>query len=158
MDSVTEVTRTGLFGRLGQSLGGILIGLLMVAISFFLLYWNEGRAVEASSALSAGQKQTVEASAASVDSQLDGKLVHLSAAAAAGQPARDEVFGAVDPHLLVLRRKVEMYQWRETKSDHNSTAVGGTTTITTTYSYDKAWSEQAINSGEFHSSGGHENP
>ena len=158
MDSVTEVTRTGLFSRLGQSLMGVLVGLIFLVVSFILLYWNEGRAVQASTALSQGQKQMVEAPAGNLDSGNDGKLVHLTAAAAAGQPARDEVFGVVDPQLLVLQRRVEMYQWKESKSSHSSTGVGGTTTTTTTYDYNKAWSNEPVNSSEFHTQAGHENP
>jgi hypothetical protein len=161
MDSVTEVTRTGLFSRLGQSIMGIFIGLLILLVSFILLYWNEGRAVAASTALSQGQKQMVEAPAGNVDPGNDGKLVHLSAAAAAAQPAQDDTFGVVAPNLLVLQRRVEMYQWKESKSSHSSTGVGGTTTTTTTtttYDYSKDWSEQPRNSGEFHVQAGHDNP
>lgn len=36
--------------------------------------------------------------------------------------------------------------------------LGGGTRTTTTYSYDKAWSERPIDSGGFHDPGGHENP
>ncbi|MBV8062968.1 MAG: TMEM43 family protein [Nevskia sp.] len=158
MDSVTEVSSSGVFSRLGQSLIGALIGLLLVPASVVLLYWNEGRAVIASTGLAQGQKQLVQAAADRVDPQHDGKLVHLSGALSATQPAQDQVFGMADAGQVVLRRKVEMYQWKESKRSHSSTAVGGTTTTTTTYDYNKVWSDEPIDSGQFHSSGGHGNP
>ncbi len=46
-DSVTEVTTTGWLQRIGQSIVGALIGILLVIGSIILLWWNEGRAVEA---------------------------------------------------------------------------------------------------------------
>lgn len=158
MDSVTEVSSSGIFSRIGQSLIGALIGLLLVPGSMILLYWNEGRAVIASTGLAQGEKQLVEAGGASVDPRNDGKLVHLSGGLSTTQPAQDQVFGVVSPSLLVLRRKVEMYQWKESKTSHSSTSVGGTKTTETTYDYNQVWSEQAIDSGSFHSSAQHHNP
>jgi len=100
----------------------------------------------------------VEASGAGVDPRNDGKLLHLSGGLSSSRPAQDPVFGVVSPELLVLRRKVEMYQWKESKTSHSSTSVGGTKTTETTYDYDKVWSEQPIDSGSFHSSAQHHNP
>ena len=42
-NSFTTVTTTGYFQRIINSFVGILIGVLLFAGSFFLLYWNEGR-------------------------------------------------------------------------------------------------------------------
>ena len=44
----TEVTRTGYGTRLKNSLGGVLIGILMFIGGTILLWWNEGRAVKTS--------------------------------------------------------------------------------------------------------------
>jgi hypothetical protein len=158
MDTVTEVSSSGIFSRIGQSLVGALIGLLLLVGSVLLLYWNEGRAVIASSGLAQGQKELVEVAGASIDPRNNNRLVHLSGLLSAAQPAQDEVFGVIDGKQLLLRRKVEMYQWRETKSSHSSTAIGGTKTTETTYDYSRVWSEQPIDSSLFRSSASHHNP
>src|SRR5712672_310876 len=79
-DSVTEVTTTGWGQRIGQSIVGALIGLLLVIGSVVLLWWNEGRAVDAIRALDRGARQLVEANATAVDPANNNKLVHLSGA------------------------------------------------------------------------------
>jgi len=158
MDSVTETTREGLLGRLGNSVMATLFGLLLVPGSIILLYWNEGRAVTAYRALSEGQHQLQEADAGTVDSRFDGHLVHLSGTAATSRPARDETFGVSGDNLLRISRKVEMYQWKETSRSNTTTGLGGTKTTTTTYDYNPVWSDSPINSGSFHSQGGHSNP
>src|ERR1700736_4632949 len=56
-DSVTEVTTTSWLQRILQSFVGALIGILMVVGSVILLWWNEGRAVEAIRALDPGARQ-----------------------------------------------------------------------------------------------------
>ena len=60
-DSVTEVTTTGWLQRIVQSLVGALIGILLVIGSIVLLWWNEGRAVDAIRALDQGARQLFEA-------------------------------------------------------------------------------------------------
>ena len=45
-DSYTEVSSQSWFGRIGNAFKGILVGLILVAIAFGLLFWNEGRAVK----------------------------------------------------------------------------------------------------------------
>jgi len=49
-------------------------------------------------------------------------------------------------------------QWEENKSSHTEKTEGGGSKTTTTYSYDKAWSDHLINSGSFSDSSNHENP
>lgn len=158
MDTISDVSSSNIFSRVGQSLVGALIGLLLIAGSIMLLYWNEGRAVVASTGLAQGQKQLVEASGSGIDQHNSGALVHVTGMLSTNEPARDGLFGTPDPHLLMLRRKVEMYQWRETRSSHSTTSVGGTKTTETTYDYSKTWSEAAIDSGQFRPAAGHLNP
>ncbi|HWY25415.1 MAG TPA: TMEM43 family protein, partial [Nevskia sp.] len=158
MDSVTETSSVGLFGRLRNSFMATLFGLLMVPGSIVLLYWNEGRAVTAIRALDQGQHQLVEADPKAINAALDGHLVHLSGMADTSSPASDDSFGVTGPNLLRVARKVEMYQWRESSHSSSHTEIGGTKTTTTTYDYEQVWSETPINSGGFHSQAGHANP
>jgi hypothetical protein len=110
-DSVTDVTTTGWLQRIGQSIVGALIGILLVLGSIVLLWWNEGRAVEAIRALDRGAKQVVEAQAGAVDPAKEGKLLHLSGMMETKAPARDTAFGIGADSLLRVKRTVEMYQW-----------------------------------------------
>src|SRR6478672_6109405 len=114
-DSVTEVTTTGWLQRIVQSFVGAIIGIVLVIGSIVLLWWNEGRAVEAIRALDQGARQVVEVNPATMGSGAEGRLVHLSGMAETRAPARDSAFGIGGETLLRLRRTAEMYQWVEHK-------------------------------------------
>jgi hypothetical protein len=157
-DTFTETRTMGWGGRLGQSIGGVVIGLLLVPAAIALLYWNEGRAVEAISALNQGLHQVVEATPDAVLPANDGKLMHLTGQISTATPARDAAFGVTGDGLLRLFRKVEMYQWKEDTNTTTQQSMGGSETTQTTYAYHRVWSESAIDSGSFHHSSGHVNP
>ena len=158
MDTITETTSEGILSRLGNSLMATVLGILMVPGSIYLLYWNEGRAVNAERALDEGLSQVVEAKPDSADASLNARLVHVSGEAEVVKPAQDETFGASAANLLRLSRKVEMYQWKETESSSSKTSVGGTKTTTKTYDYSQTWSDEPIDSDSFKSSEQHTNP
>jgi Transmembrane protein 43 len=157
-DQFTETTTEGWGGRLGGSLIAALIGLILIPVSIVLLYWNEGRAVDAIRALNRGAAAIVEVNADAVDPQANGKLVHASGMMRPTTPARDPVFGVTGDGLLRLSRVVEMYQWKEEASSHSAQSVGGSKTTETTYSYQHVWSDQPIASGSFKVPSGHQNP
>jgi transmembrane protein TMEM43 len=157
-DSVTEVTTTGWLQRIVQSFVGAVVAVLLVIGSIVLLWWNEGRAVEAIRALDQGARQLVEANATAVDPANNNKLVHLSGAMTTPAPARDTAFGVGGDDLLRLRRNVEMFQWTEQKSTRSQKNLGGSETTETTYSYHKEWSDHPVDSGHFREAGGHRNP
>ena len=157
-DRFTEVTTQGWGQRLGGSLIAALFGLVLVPAGVVLLYWNEGRAVDAIRALGRGAAEIVEVGATPVDPQANAKLVHVSAMMQPTTPARDPVFGATGDGLLRLSRTVEMYQWKEDSSSQSQQSVGGSKTTTTTYTYQKVWSAQPINSTQFKEQANHQNP
>src|SRR5271163_2039932 len=131
-DQFTQVTTQGWGSRLGGSLMAALFGLVLVPAGVVLLYWNEGRAVDASRALGRGAAMIVEVAPTPVDPQADGKLVHLTATMQPTTPARDPVFGATGDGVLRLTRSVEMYQWKEDQSSQSQQSAGGTKTTETT--------------------------
>src|ERR1700692_4267024 len=121
-DNFTETTTEGWGSRLGGSLVAALIGLLLVPAAVVLLYWNEGRAVDAIRALNRGAASVGEVNAATMDPGTDGRLVHVSGMLQPTTPAKDPVFGVTGDGLVRLSRTVEMYQWEEetsTKSQQN---------------------------------------
>jgi Transmembrane protein 43 len=157
-DQFTEVTTQGWGSRLGSSVVAALVGLVLVPASIVLLYWNEGRAVDAMRALDRGSAAIVEASPTAVDPQAEGKLVHVSGMMQPSTAARDPVFGVTGEGLLRLSRTVEMYQWKEESSSQSQQSVGGSQTTQTTYTYQKVWSAQPIASAKFKVTDGHQNP
>ena len=157
-DSFVEVTSTGWFSRLGQSLVGVLIGLIGIVGAIVLLYWNEGRAVDAATALQEGAGAVISVAADQVDPGREGKLVHVIGDAAATGPARDQALGVSAPDVLRLRRVVEMYQWKESQQSQTSNDLGGGQTTRTVYNYNKTWSDTPIASDQFRIPGGHSNP
>ncbi|PWC35565.1 TMEM43 family protein [Azospirillum sp. TSO22-1] len=157
-DTVTETTRQGWLGRLGGSVAGAFIGFLMLVGSIVLLSWNEGRAVDAITALNAGAKAVQSVPADAVQPANEGRLVHVSGPATVPGRLNDPVFNVGHPSALRLERTVEMYQWRQNEESKSEKSVGGSETTTTTYRYVKEWSERPIDSSAFKRPDGHRNP
>jgi len=157
-DDFTDITTEGFGSRLIGSFVGMLIGLVLLPLSVALLYWNEGRAVNAEQALAQGAKQVVEIDAGHLDSGADGKLVYLSGPMTLTAAAKDPLFGVSGDNVIRLQRKVEMYQWKEEEQTSSHESVGGSKTTEKTYHYQQEWSSQPINSGAFKHSAGHQNP
>jgi hypothetical protein len=53
-DTFTEVTSRSWISRIGQSIVGVLIGLVMVIASIVVLFWNERRAIQTARSLAEG--------------------------------------------------------------------------------------------------------
>jgi hypothetical protein len=157
-DSFTETSTEGWGSRLGGSLVAALIGLVLVPAAVVLMYWNEGRAVDAIRALNRGAASVIEVNTAAVDPGSNGKLVHVSGMLAPTTPAKDPDFGVTGDGLVRLSRTVEMYQWEEETSTQSQQNVGGSKTTEKTYSYKRGWSAQPVDSGRFKVPGGHQNP
>jgi hypothetical protein len=127
---------------LGVSLKGVLAGLVIVPAALVLLYLLEGSTIVAAGALAEGRDAVVEAQADTIDPALEGRLVHVSGPVRPGLVA-DEALG-INQEGLILRRRVEMLQWRE---DRRRVSVDGGSR--TEVSYGKVWSEQPIDSSRF---------
>ena len=153
----TEVTDQSWFGRLGQSIKSVLVGLLLFVVAFPVLFWNEGRAVRRARSLEKGEKVVVALPAPKVDPANEGKLVHVSGMATTEETLADLLFG-VSEKAIKLIRKVSMYQWEESKRTETRKKIGGGRRKRTTYTYRKVWSDRLVNSGGFRKSAGHGNP
>lgn len=159
MDTLTTTTSTSWFQRLGGSVMGIPIGIVLVLVAVVLLFWNEGRAVKTARALEegAGIVQTVDP--AGDLSAAEGTLIHFSGTLIPDGIAVDHEFDISAPEGSAgLERTVEMYQWRQTSKSETTTRLGGSEETITTYSYDKVWSETPIDSSDFKQPQGHQNP
>ena len=155
--AVTETTTEGWGSRLGSSIKGVVIGLGLFIVGFPVLFWNEGNYVKTAKALDEGEGACIAVdSNAAVDPEMNGKLVHMTGKADTKDVLADETFG-VSMTAIRLSRKVEMYQWREHSKTEEKKKLGGGVEKKTTYTYDKAWSEELISSAEFKEQG-HDNP
>jgi len=156
-DTVTRTTHQSWFSRVAGAFFGIFLGVALFFGSFFLLAWNEGRAIHREKTLDLGAKQVVSISADEPLAENNGKLVHFSGEAEAGKPVVDPVFG-IRAEALKLRRNVEMYQWKESEKSETRQKLGGGEETVTTYSYSKAWASEPVDSSKFQKPEGHRNP
>jgi hypothetical protein len=156
-DSYTEVTSQSWFSRIGESIKGILVGFILFIIAFPLLWWNEGHSVERYNSLKEGQGLVISVPVDSVNLTNNGKLVHTKGMATTEEILKDDVFAVAAP-AIQLQRLVTMYQWKESEATETKEQVGGSKTTTKTYSYDKQWSSDQINSSQFKQTAGHSNP
>ncbi len=156
-DTVTEVTSESWFGRIGGAIKGVVFGLVLFAIAFPLLFWNEGRAVQEYKTLREGGGAVVPVKSDRVDPANAGKLIHVTGQATADSTLSDAVFG-VSAKALKLKRAVEMYQWEEKSQSETKKKLGGGTETVTTYTYAKTWSSGTIDSADFKEPSGHQNP
>jgi hypothetical protein len=156
-DSFTETTSKGWGSRIGDSIKGIVVGLVLFVASFVILFWNEGRAVTTAKTLEEGAANVVSVSSDKVDPANDKKLVHMTGPAATTETLTDDQF-VISANAIKLARKVQMYQWTEKSESKTTKKVGGGEETTTTYTYNKDWSDRLVESGKFKKPDGHANP
>jgi hypothetical protein len=156
-DTYTEVTHESWFARMGNSIAGVMVGLLLVVITIGFLFWNEGRSVHRYRTLDAAQARVVSISADTLDPQYEGRLVHLSENATNAKPIKDPELG-LSLTALRLQRVVEMYQWTEDKETRKRKKLGGGKVETTTYHYRKQWVDHRVDHHKFKKPEGHRNP
>ena len=157
-DSFTQTTTTSWLSRIGSSLVGVLIGIILLPSAIVLLSWNEGRAVTAATGLKRGLGAIVEISAETANPQNNTKLVYLNGTVTGVTPAIDPWSGLSAAGLVRLQRHVEMYQWIERESETTSNNLGGSQTTQKTYTYVLDWSTSPHNSAQFKIPSGHQNP
>jgi hypothetical protein len=156
-DSFTEVTTKSWTSRIGESIKGVLFGLVLVGGAGVFLFWNEGRAVQTQRSLAEGASLVASVDTARVDPANDGKLIHVTGDLKAGASLSDPDF-TVSATALRLVRTVEMYQWKEESKSETRRNVGGSEETVTTYEYVRTWSETRNDSSRFKRQEGHVNP
>lgn len=141
--------KPGFFANLSSSFGGIIVGILMIIGGISLLWWNEHNNVKNIKNVKEMRDQVIDVSSTSIDTANEGKLIATSGKLDYNESVLTDDAFKVSATTPVLVRTVEVYQWveeSETKDD------------TTTYTYKKEWSEKLIDSSEFNTPTGHENP
>ncbi|MGI6525524.1 MAG: TMEM43 family protein [Bdellovibrionota bacterium] len=145
----TKTTTKSYSSRLGDSLKGILFGIILFIGGTVLLFYNEGRAVKTEAAISEAQENVVEATDISnIDPALNGKLIHASGRAETKDILTDPTFN-IQTTAIKLRRTLYYYQWEEESRSETRENAGGSMETTTTYTYKKVWSGTPIDSTQF---------
>jgi hypothetical protein len=134
--------------RLSGSIKGVLFGIVLFLLSFVVLWWNEGRAVDTAEGLTEGAGAVTSIFPEEVDPKYEGDLVHIVDDVISHDTLYDTDFN-IQSSGLKLKRKVEMYQWKETKTDKKEKNIGGSETTTSTHDCTEEWSENMINSNNF---------
>ncbi len=148
-----ETTTTGYGTRLGNSFKGILTGLVMIVLGTCLLWWNEGRAVKQRDANEGALEQTIEvADISTVNPEYNGKMIHASGEAKTDEMLSDGLFG-INENAFRISRDVEYYQWIEKTEKKTEEHLGGSETTTTTYHYEKGWTDTPVQSDKFKEAG-----
>uniref|UniRef100_A0A3Q1J8C0 Transmembrane protein 43 n=1 Tax=Anabas testudineus TaxID=64144 RepID=A0A3Q1J8C0_ANATE len=154
---VSVKSNPGFLERLSETAGGTLVGVGLFFLSIYILFTNEGRALQTASSLDEGLSLVVSLGPyASLDLQNNNRLVHLSEKLHTTQPLHDPNY-RVAVQAVKLKRQVEMYQWVEYQESKDYQENGETKTETT-YTYNTEWKSELINSRNFDKEIGHQNP
>ncbi|KAI1890330.1 hypothetical protein AGOR_G00152620 [Albula goreensis] len=154
---VSSQPKPGFLERLSETSGGMLVGVALFALSFYVLFTNEGRALRVATSLDEGLSQVVSLEPHSaLELQNNNRLVHLTAPLRTAQPLYDPNY-RVTVQAVKLRRHVEMYQWVEYQESRDYEENGEKKTETT-YSYNTEWKSEVVNSRNFDKEIGHMNP
>lgn len=153
-DQFVETKTTGYLSRIGNSFIGMLVGIVLIVVSVWILFTNEGRVNLTNIA-----KTAVEISATdqNPDAALKGKLVSVSGKVESPGMLADEPYLRAG-NYLAISRKVEMFSWIEKAKTKSQKNMGGSETTETTYTYEKGWTALPKKSSEFKYPQGHENP
>ena len=157
-DQFSEVTHTSWLSRIGGSLIGFLLGLILIALSIIALAWNEHRAVQALKAIERGIGSVKTVSASGIDQSNDQRLVYLSGPLASTKSAFDPDMNFAVKNAIRLQRDVAMYQWVEQVTEKTTNQVGGSQITEKVYEYVQAWVSVPQNSKQFKVTVCHQNP
>lgn len=150
-------SKPGFLERLSETAGGMVVGVGVFILSFYVLFTNEGRALQTAKSLDEGLSQVVSLHPYSSPADHNNhRLVHLSAPLRTSQPLHDPNY-MVAVQAVKLKRQVEMYQWVEYQ-ESKDIVEDGETKSETTYTYNTEWKSEVVNSRNFDKEIGHINP
>ncbi len=127
------------FEKLVNSIGGIVIGVILVFVGIFVLYQNEGRV----------DYSVVAHKAISFETADQDDLAYTTGPIQSQETIGDGLYVG-SGSFVSLSRNVEMFAWTEKKSQNNDN--------TTKTTYKKEWVKSVPDSSEFLETKGHENP
>jgi hypothetical protein len=152
-----ETVTTGYGTQVKQSFKKIATGFTLFLGATAMLWWNEGNSVKTADMLEEAQGVCVEMENPNKkDASLEGQLVCGTAMTATTDLLTDKDFG-FSVNAISTKRKVEYYQWHETKTEETKEKSDGSEKKIITYDYRKDWSPSPIGSSNFKQHYGHVN-
>ena len=152
-NKVVRVTRQSWGQRVANSIGGLIVGLIMIPAAMWAVWAGEG-----TQDLSKIASSAILVNVNAISSANEGAFISASGPIASNEQLGDPPYMA-DKDYITLKRTVEMYAWDETKNETTQDdTIGGGSTTTTTYTYNKIWTEYPADSSRFEESAGHQNP
>ena len=148
-DVVKVTNKQGFFGKLGNSFTGIIVGIILLFGGISLLWWNEHNNVKNIKDVKEMRDQVIDVSSSKIDEANEGKLIATNGKLNYNDSVMTDSTFNISAKTPVLSRTVEMYQWVEESKTEDDT---------TTYTYKKEWKDEIVDSTEFNSIKGHENP
>lgn len=148
-DVVKVTNKQGFFGKLGNSFSGIVVGIILLFGGISLLWWNEHNNVKNIKDVKEMRDQVIDVSSSKIDEANEGKLIATNGKLNYNDSVMTDSTFNISAKTPVLSRTVEMYQWVEESKTEDDT---------TTYTYKKEWKDEIVDSTEFNSIKGHENP
>lgn len=125
--------------------------LIFIFISLVLTYWNEGRINPAKIA-----KNAIEVSSTTkAENKYNQQFVYSTGILKSKNKIEDNYLKK--GNYIFAERKVEMYSWKENKSE-TKTTINGKKKTKINYSYSKTWQKNPPNSYSFKESKSHFNP
>lgn len=157
-NSVSVSSHQSYGSRVGNSLRNILVWIVLVIGSIVLLACNEKRYLNDHEDLDFWEKNVNETVSDEINPDLEWKEVHLYWEIISDAEAlKDDVFWIITDDLK-LKRTVEMYQWFEESKKECHDNYWWSQDCNTTYTYDTEWSENPIDSSNFHTQSWYFNP
>ncbi len=141
---------TGSGTRIGKVIVYLIVGLLLLAGCFYLLTNFDNTSFKTAQSLSEAGKALIIVPSSPVYQKNNLRVVYISGLATTDETLTDPLL-TVSGQALVLIRRVENFQWMETKTSPDNDKHN-------TYNYVTAWREGIIKSNSFKHPEGHENP
>ncbi len=136
----------------------LLIGCFIMMISISGLNWTEKYYCQKYVTNEFIKHNSVETSLDNIDSSKEGKLVRFAGMTVTNEVITDNIFNISVENSMSLNRVVEMYQYTEKRHSHRERRGKNSYRTYYTYTYDKGWHKNLINSSLFHFNNTYRNP
>ena len=128
-------------------IGEFIFGLFLIPFSMVMLWKNEAKLVTYMKLLTKGKEAVKTLDCENPDDANEFDLAHMTGTTVNTDEIEDKEFGIKVPNSYRLKRKVEMYQWKEhCKHNHGNNNNGE---HRKRYTYERVWSEEKISSAGF---------
>ena len=145
----TYVEKKGFFTNMKNSITGVFAGIILVIIGIGVLIYNERQNTINIKDVKELRDNYTEIKSDEVDKNDNDKLVVTSNVLTYNDEVLKDTLFNISQKTPKLTRTVEVYQWKEEKEESDDS---------TTYRYEKVWSDEIIKSEDFNQKSDHVNP